>query len=94
MLFCCFCLRWVCLTLNILGFGTLGVVWALMVVAYYKDDGRDCPRLSDRYHFGAGFALFVSTWCRDIFSIISLLLCCHSADSGKRKVANQNQKEQ
>ncbi|CAG9569379.1 amastin-like protein [Leishmania major strain Friedlin] len=88
MLCCCFCLRWVCLTLNILGFGTLGVVWALMVVVYFKDDGSSCRKLSDQYHLGAGFALFVSTWCRDIFSIIFLLLPCLSDDSGNQKDAD------
>ncbi|CBZ24114.1 putative amastin-like protein [Leishmania mexicana MHOM/GT/2001/U1103] len=85
MLFCCFCLRWVCLTLNIVGFGTLSVVWALMVVVYYTDDGTPCPRLSQKYHFGAGFALFLSTWVRDIFSILYLLVTFNATDPHRNK---------
>ncbi|CAJ02262.1 amastin-like protein [Leishmania major strain Friedlin] len=73
---CCFCLRWVCLTLNILGIGTLGVVWALMVVVYYKDDGLLCPRKKPDHLFGAGFILFVSSWCLDVLGIIVLLNLC------------------
>ncbi|CAG9569382.1 amastin-like protein [Leishmania major strain Friedlin] len=76
MLFCCFCLRWVCLTLNILGIGTLGVVWALMVVVYYKDDGLDCLRESIDHQLGLGFILFVSSWCLDVLGIIVLLNLC------------------
>ncbi|CAJ1986451.1 Amastin surface glycoprotein [Leishmania donovani] len=76
MLFCCFCLRWVCLTLNILGSATLGVVWALMVVAYYKDDGNCCPMLSSRFDFGLGFILLVSAWSLDVLGIIVLLHIC------------------
>ncbi|TPP49074.1 Amastin surface glycofamily protein [Leishmania donovani] len=94
MLFCCFCLRWVCLTLNILGFGTLGVVWALMVVVYYKDDGLFCPRVSSRFDFGFGFILLVVAWCLNIIDIWFLVLPCTVGDSGARQSLSQDPKEQ
>ncbi|TPP49064.1 Amastin surface glycofamily protein [Leishmania donovani] len=91
---CCFCLRWVCLTLNILGFGTLGVVWALMVVAYYKDGGRDCARENLDHQFGAGFILLVVAWCLNTIDIWFLLLECEAGYATEEAVRAQDPKEQ
>ncbi|CAG9569381.1 amastin-like protein [Leishmania major strain Friedlin] len=93
-LFCCLCFRWVCLTLNILGIGTLGVVWALMVVVYYKDDGLLCPRVSSRFDFGFGFILLLVAWSLNIINIVLLLLPCPLVDSGTPKTRPQNPTEQ
>ncbi|CBZ24104.1 putative amastin-like protein [Leishmania mexicana MHOM/GT/2001/U1103] len=76
MLFCCFCLRWVCLTLNIIGSVTLSVVWVLMVVVYYTDDVNGCQRLMKWFQFGLGFILLVSAWCLDVLGILDLLILC------------------
>ncbi|TPP49077.1 Amastin surface glycofamily protein [Leishmania donovani] len=91
---CCVFFRWVCLTLNILGFGTLGVVWALMVVAYYKDDGLFCPRVSSRFDFGFGFILLVVAWCLNTIDIFFLLLECEAGDATEEAVRAQDPKEQ
>ncbi|CAJ1021971.1 Amastin surface glycoprotein, putative, partial [Leishmania shawi] len=49
LLFCCSYLRWVCLALNIVGAVTVCVVWAAMVVTFYRDESFDCPELKRLY---------------------------------------------
>ncbi|CBZ24113.1 putative amastin-like protein [Leishmania mexicana MHOM/GT/2001/U1103] len=91
---CCICLRWVCLMLNIIGIGTVGAVWALMVVIYYNDDGLFCPRVSSRFDFGVGFALLVVAWCLNIINILFLLLECQAEDAGNEALRAQDAKQQ
>ncbi|TPP50484.1 Amastin surface glycofamily protein [Leishmania donovani] len=71
---CCACLRWACLALNVAGIATLCIVWASMVVIYYKDEGFACSPFRDFFSYGAGFALLVVAWCLDIINIALLLL--------------------
>ncbi|TPP50483.1 Amastin surface glycofamily protein [Leishmania donovani] len=71
---CCACLRWVCLALNVAGIATLCIVWASMVVIYYKDEGFACSPFRDFFSYGAGFALLVVAWCLDIINVGLLLL--------------------
>ncbi|TPP42732.1 Amastin surface glycofamily protein [Leishmania donovani] len=62
-----FC-RWLCLALNILGVCTLGITGALVMVAYYIDEGIDCPELRVDFKYGVGFALLMVAWVLDIFN--------------------------
>ncbi|CAJ1014387.1 Amastin surface glycoprotein, putative, partial [Leishmania lindenbergi] len=73
LLCCCSCLRWVCLTLNVAGIATLGVVWAAMVLVYYQDDGG-CEREMQKSVFGLGFMLLLVAWCLDIINIVFLVI--------------------
>ncbi|CAJ1992532.1 Amastin surface glycoprotein [Leishmania donovani] len=73
LLFCCPCLRWVCLALNVAGILTLCVVWAAMVVTYYTDDSADCVKAKDEFTFGIGFDLLMAAWCLDIINMIVML---------------------
>ncbi|TPP50357.1 Amastin surface glycofamily protein [Leishmania donovani] len=73
LLFCCPCLRWVCLALNVAGILTLCVVWAAMVVTYYTDDSADCVKAKDEFTFGIGFDLLMTAWCLDIIAAILML---------------------
>ncbi|CBZ40995.1 uncharacterized protein, partial [Leishmania mexicana MHOM/GT/2001/U1103] len=74
LLFCCSFLRVVCLALNVVGAGTLCVVWVAMVVTYNKVDGPQCSRLKDRGTLGVGLILLVVAWILDIINIIFLLI--------------------
>ncbi|CAJ1005159.1 putative Amastin surface glycoprotein [Leishmania naiffi] len=86
-LWCCSRLRWVCLALNISGVITLCVVWATIVVTYYKaDDLCDSENLIS--FFGSGFVLLVMAWCLDIINIVFLLLsrpAMHASDNADTK---------
>ncbi|XUY37168.1 amastin-like surface protein [Leishmania panamensis] len=73
LLFCCSYLRWVCLALNIVGAATVCVVWAAMVVTFYRNESS-CLELGSIYNYGSGFTLLVLAWVLDILNIISLLL--------------------
>nr|CAJ2465524.1 unnamed protein product [Leishmania braziliensis] len=74
MLFCCSCLRFVCVALNILGVATLCVVWAAMAQIYHQDEIETCPALQISMNYGGGFTLFVLAWVLDILNIFFLLL--------------------
>ncbi|XQJ30417.1 amastin-like surface protein, putative [Leishmania guyanensis] len=74
LLFCCSYLRWVCLALNIVGAATLCVVWAAMVVTFYRNESFICAEQGRLYNYGSGFTLLVLAWVLDILNIISLLL--------------------
>ncbi|TPP40080.1 Amastin surface glycofamily protein [Leishmania donovani] len=80
LLFCCPCLRWVCLALNVAGILTLCVVWAAMVVTYYTDDSADCVKAKDEFTFGIGFDLLMTAWCLDIIAAILMLLAARPLD--------------
>ncbi|TPP50766.1 Amastin surface glycofamily protein [Leishmania donovani] len=73
LLWCCSAFRWVCLALNIVGIGTVCVVWVLMVKVY-NTEGEKCLALRRDYVFGAGFGLFLFAWVLDIIDIFFLLL--------------------
>ncbi|GET92191.1 unspecified product [Leishmania tarentolae] len=78
-LWCCSCLRWVCLTLSILGIATLCVVWACMVVTYHQDEGQVCPALKVSFGFSAGLVLLLVAWCLHVINIIFLLIPCRGS---------------
>ncbi|CBZ37647.1 amastin-like surface protein, putative [Leishmania donovani] len=80
---CCPWLRWVCLVLNIAGMATLCIVWAAMVVTYYKDVPQRCMPLHFFVNYGAGFGLCLVAWCLDIINIGLLLLPLRVRDPGK-----------
>nr|CCM20292.1 Putative amastin-like protein [Leishmania guyanensis] len=82
MLFCCRWVRWVCLTLNIVGAVTLCIVWVAMVVSYYRNDGNDCIVVANFYNYGIGFFLLLVAWVLDIANIPVLLLLWHDYCSG------------
>nr|CCM20273.1 kinesin, putative [Leishmania guyanensis] len=90
MLFCCSCLRFVCVALNIVGAVTLGFVWGLMVVTYRTDEGQDCLREGFLSNYGAGFVLFVIAWVLDILNIVFLLLPFHISVFRELDGANEN----
>ncbi|CBZ40930.1 uncharacterized protein [Leishmania mexicana MHOM/GT/2001/U1103] len=73
LLFCSSTFRWVCLGLNVAGIFTLCVVWAAMVVTYYKDDESDCKKAKDEFTFGIGFDLLITAWCLNIINAILML---------------------
>ncbi|CAJ1039105.1 putative Amastin surface glycoprotein [Leishmania shawi] len=79
MLFCCSCLRFVCVLLNIVGAVTVCVVWATMVVTFFKDDDEDCPALQGFAQYGVGFALLIIAWVLDVINIIFLVLSMTTA---------------
>ncbi|CBZ40992.1 uncharacterized protein [Leishmania mexicana MHOM/GT/2001/U1103] len=81
---CCF-LRLVCLALNIVSIATLCVVWALMVVSYFKNDGPNCSSLTEGNIYGRGFILFVIAWILDIINTIILLLPCMIPDTNAKE---------
>ncbi|TPP50770.1 Amastin surface glycofamily protein [Leishmania donovani] len=74
LLWCCSAFRWVCLALNIVGIGTVCVVWVLMVKVYHIDDGTVCMVLDKGFRFGIGFGLLLVAWVLDIIAIFFLLL--------------------
>ncbi|CAM37199.1 amastin-like protein [Leishmania braziliensis MHOM/BR/75/M2904] len=82
VVFCCICLRWVCLALNITGAVTVCVVWVLMVFDYYNAEGL-CPAINTRFNFASGFALLLAAWCLDIINIVFLLIPCQPMDPSK-----------
>nr|CCM20278.1 Putative amastin-like protein [Leishmania guyanensis] len=90
MLFCCTLLRWICLTLNIVGAITLGIVWAAMVFTYFTDEGRLCQSLKSFAGYGAGFALLVAAWVLDILNIVFLLLPFHITVFRELDGSNEN----
>nr|CAJ2465517.1 unnamed protein product [Leishmania braziliensis] len=90
MLFCCPLLRWICLTLNIVGAVTACVVWAAMVLTYFTNEGRTCPALMTRTKFGVGFALFVVAWVLDLINIVFLALPFHIVVFRQLDGANKN----
>ncbi|TPP42966.1 Amastin surface glycofamily protein [Leishmania donovani] len=81
MLFCCSLLRWVCLTLNVVGLLTLGITWVFMVLAYVQEDGVLCPALRTDYKFGYGFFLLLVAWVLDLVDIVFLLIPVHRKNS-------------
>nr|CAJ2466008.1 unnamed protein product [Leishmania braziliensis] len=93
MLFCCPLLRWVCLTLNIVGAVTVCVVWAAMVLTYFTDEGRTCPDLQSFTVYGAGFALLVAAWVLDLINIVFLALPFHIVVFRELDGANENLEE-
>ncbi|CAC9539771.1 Amastin surface glycoprotein [Leishmania donovani] len=89
MLFCCSLLRWVCLTLNVVGLLTLGITWVFMVLAYVQEDGVLCPALRTDYKFGYGFFLLLVAWVLDLVDIVFLLIPVHrknSVEGGTSKI--------
>ncbi|CAC9508567.1 amastin, putative [Leishmania infantum JPCM5] len=74
LLWCCPVLRRVCVALNIVGIGTVCVVWVLMVSSYHIDDGTVCMVLDKGFRFGIGFGLLLVAWVLDIIAIFFLLL--------------------
>ncbi|CAJ1990616.1 Amastin surface glycoprotein [Leishmania donovani] len=74
LLWCCSAFRWVCVALNIVGIGTVCVVWVLMVKVYHIDDGTVCMVLDKGFRFGIGFGLLLVAWVLDIIAIFFLLL--------------------
>nr|AAG27283.1 amastin-like surface protein [Leishmania infantum] len=95
----CWCpfFRWVCLVLNIVGILTLCIVWASMVVTYYKDEGESCPQVGFFFAYGVGFALFLVAWCLDIINIFFLLLPCEDqkfGESGNPKPSTRHGEEE
>ncbi|CAJ1005032.1 putative Amastin surface glycoprotein [Leishmania naiffi] len=89
MLWCCSCLRLVCLALNVTGIVTLCIVWASMVVAYSTLDGV-CFGLRFRMTYGSGFVLLVMAWCLDIIDIFFLLLPSQASDRSENKAPSEN----
>ncbi|CAJ1014018.1 putative Amastin surface glycoprotein [Leishmania utingensis] len=83
MLLCHYWLRWVCLTLNIVGAVTLCIVWASMVVTYNRNEGLSCPAEKRFFRYGAGFVLFLLAWLLDILNIPVLLFLCQDTASGE-----------
>ncbi|AIN95876.1 amastin-like protein [Leishmania panamensis] len=82
VVFCCTCLRWICLALNIGGALTVCVVWVLMVFDYQHADGL-CPAINTRFNFGNGFGLFLAANFLDIINIVLLLIPCKPMDPSK-----------
>ncbi|SYZ65285.1 Amastin_surface_glycoprotein [Leishmania braziliensis MHOM/BR/75/M2904] len=75
IMLCCYAwLRWVCLGLNIVGFVTLAIPLALMVVSYQTDEDLACPQLKRDFNFGIGFSLFAAALCLDAIDIVFLLI--------------------
>ncbi|CBZ24112.1 uncharacterized protein [Leishmania mexicana MHOM/GT/2001/U1103] len=74
LLWCCSAFRWVCVTLNVIGIGTLCVVWVMMLKAYHMNSGAGCLVLDQLFHFGIGFTLLLVAWVLDILAIFFLLL--------------------
>nr|CAJ2472076.1 unnamed protein product [Leishmania braziliensis]CAJ2472078.1 unnamed protein product [Leishmania braziliensis]CAJ2472080.1 unnamed protein product [Leishmania braziliensis]CAJ2472082.1 unnamed protein product [Leishmania braziliensis]CAJ2472084.1 unnamed protein product [Leishmania braziliensis] len=75
IMLCCYaCLRWVCLGLNIVGFVTLAIPLALMVVSYQTDEDLACPQLKRDFNFGIGFSLFAAALCLDLVNIAFLFI--------------------
>ncbi|CAJ1992524.1 amastin-like surface protein [Leishmania donovani] len=85
LLFCCSFLRLVCLALNIVGSVTLCVVWALMVLSFYKEESPLCPSLGYGGTFASGFVLLIVSWVLDTINIILLLLPCTTTDDAQDK---------
>ncbi|CAJ1992638.1 Amastin surface glycoprotein [Leishmania donovani] len=89
MLFCCSLLRWVCLTLNVVGLLTLGITWVFMVLSYFLDEGVLCPPLRTDFQYGVGFILFLVAWVLDLVDIVFLLFPAHTKDSVESANSNE-----
>ncbi|CAJ1004855.1 putative Amastin surface glycoprotein [Leishmania naiffi] len=94
MLFCYRWLRWVCLTLNVVGAVTVFIVWVAMAVTYNKNDGDDCILVKTFFTYGAGFVLLLLAWLLDIANIPVLLLLCREGDSGESGKATEKKSQE
>ncbi|CBZ24110.1 putative amastin-like protein [Leishmania mexicana MHOM/GT/2001/U1103] len=92
LLYFCALFRWVCLTLNIVGAVTAGVVWVLMVVTYRIKDPK-CEKLSIAYNFGTGFGLILCAWVLDILDLIFLLVPWQLGESGESEESKEYTEE-
>ncbi|CAG9582056.1 putative amastin-like surface protein [Leishmania major strain Friedlin] len=93
LIFCCPCLRWLCLALNIIGVVTLFIVWVAMVVTYYKDDNAACPKARNEFTFGIGFDLLMTAWCVDIIAAILMLTYAVNPSWMNKNETSQQEKQ-